>query len=294
MLEPSELFEASESQAIYEAYEKNGQKFITIRKLAEEINTTLQQRHSTTEEIKKISTIVFRNFSDRKDTLIDILKDNNNSYDSSYRLFLNTDGFSLKQGSYSKNTTLMERYDDEQFLQIIREIAKHKKEIRDMIKRDVKKSVFDKFIMEVDLIKPLVNMYKKVDIKIYMPMEYEAVQKVENEKGEEKQELTIKHLHMANPNDLRYKGDKKLSTSGWGGSGRDGFSQLCGTTNQNLQDKMIIEQIYPTLKKMLEEYLASEQKSLSELQTYYKNLKEVYFSAELMLIEIEKTSKEMK
>ena len=57
---------------------------------------------------------------------------------------------------------------------------------------------------------------------------------------------------------------------------------------------MIIEQIYPTLKKMLEEYLASEQKSLSELQTYYKNLKEVYFSAELMLIEIEKTSKEMK
>ena len=253
------------SNKIYQAYKENDSRFKEIEELSNKISTTFTEKLALVPEIIKIYQLVFKNFVTQK--IETSLNTNHNSYGGHLSVvYINLNGFALKQ-DYMKILRSITEESNKDFIKLLKIIKSNKDVIEKLLSKQTKKDILNKFLEKIDLVN-VEFAYKKllpdrIDITTYCEYIYDTRDIDE----------TFKDFQFCFENYGSHS--LKLKSS----------NRLMDLNSLNLQDKIIIEQIYEELKLALQEILIEEEQKLTDTKTYIEDLKDK-FSSQLIINEL--------
>ena len=145
------------TDTIIRAFINNKEKFENITKLVTKIEELLNKKENNLNEIKKIYSLVFRNFSPSRITtnvkirvsgFNDTLQDDN-EYNFE-EVVLNKDGIFSQRKNASTSSNII--YNGSNFFRILKQIQAKQDEILPCISKVEKKNIFNNFLKDIQLI----------------------------------------------------------------------------------------------------------------------------------------------
>ena len=235
---------------IIEAYKENEFKFKEISDLSERISLEIGKKTEVFNEIKRIYTILFRNFNTKRIETPVMLE-------NSKQVFINKEGISIKHYKYDINSSYIDG-GSTKFIECIKLLKEKKEELLKYI-RENKQGLFNGFLENVEKLKPKEEFNKILEKKWVII-----------EKDEEMIETNNISINTRNIKITPIK------------DGEEQFKMFVRYNNPDLEDKLIIEQIYDELKEVLGEYLKSEQENLKDANIFLEDIK-TKFAKELII-----------
>ena len=266
--------------SIIDAYRDNDFKFKDMRVRAGEIQELLDLKEAHIRTIFKIYDIVFKNFSKRTMTGVWI---RTREFDSTTpieeikeyykkQVVLNEKGLYLGTERADRNSYSVTKENTYNTIDIFKEIKKSLSLLLPHISKVEKKNILVKFLKNIEMLKHTITITKEIKRKNIW-VDY----KRDDEESEDE-----------NENDYdKTNGDKinikTLTTDGahqikWG----NGWSLAINTKNQNLDDKMAMEQLYEELVAIYDEYKEKETQSLKDTEFVLEELRKDFVD-EIML-----------
>lgn len=237
---------------IVKAYESNKDKFDNVDKLATEIHDIIEKKDNNLNEIKKLYSLVFRNFSSSKLTTnvkvrVGGFNDKTTQNMSEYNfeeIVLNKDGIFSQRKNATNSSNIINTGTN--FFRILKQVQAKQDEILPCITKIDKKNLFNNFLKDIQLIED------NIEVRIPVNKNVVRVRQVDE---------MIKEIWSSNPQEIQFG-------EGWGNRMR--------TSNPNLDDMLLTEQLYEEILELFKRYNEAETTALANSEIVLNNLKQKF------------------
>lgn len=250
------------SSTIMDAFEAQDEKFEEIKQLSSTIHILDYKFKNIGGQIKTIYDICFKNFLYKNIMVgkMEDIYDNGDVKEDAITLYLCKSGFKTLDSSYrSKKPKNINDWRGDIFVKYLKLIAQKKIEFSKHLINPTKKDLFLNFLANLEEIPYLKDIL--LDLSPFNII-----------KSDIKQRRRIRNLELNNELELTIEGSILKKDSDWDIEAHDNITIRLRET-MDFEDKIILEQLYEQVTKMLYEALKNREERIDKIQKYLDYLK---------------------